>query len=69
MNAGNLNVIPDARVCNDLSKSPKYTDRSKAVHLLWIIYVLCISCFRFGLLLPCGHLLRKAALLALVCDV
>ena len=35
---------------------------SKAVLLLWIIYViyvLCSSCFRVCALLPCGHLLGK----------
>ena len=58
-----------------IKKSPpvKYsTDRSKAVLLLWIIcviYVLCLSCFRVCSLLPCGHLLEKGDLLALVCDV
>ena len=39
-----------------------FTDRSKAVLLLWIIcviYVLCLSCFRVCSLLPCGHLLGK----------
>ena len=39
--------------------------------LLWIIsviYVLCLSCFRVCLLLPCGHL-KGADLLVLVCDV
>ena len=39
-----------------------FTDRSKAVLRLWIIYVilvLCLSCFRACSLLPCGHLLGK----------
>ena len=39
-----------------------FTDRSKAVLLLWIIcaiYVLCLSCFRVCTLLPFGHLLGK----------
>ena len=50
----------------------KFTDRSKAVLLLWIIcvfYVLCLSCFRVCSLLTCGHLRERADLLALVCDV
>ena len=39
------------------------TDRSKAVHLLWIVYVFqsCV-CYAFVLVclnLPCGHLLGK----------
>ena len=43
-----------------LSPPVKYfTDRSKAVLLLWIICVVCLSCFRVCLLLPCGHLLGK----------
>ena len=45
------------------SPSVKYfTDRSKAVLLLWIIcifWVLCFSSFRICSLLPCGHLLGK----------
>ena len=43
-----------------------FTDRSKAVLLLWIIfviYVLCLSCIRVCSFLPCGDLL------AYVCDV
>ena len=39
-----------------------FTDRSKAVLLLWIIcviYVLYLSCFCVCSLLPCGHLLGK----------
>ena len=39
-----------------------FTDRSKAVLLLWIICVitvLCLSRFRVGTSLPCGHLLGK----------
>ena len=36
-----------------------FTDRSKAVLLLWIIYVLCLSCFLDCSLQPCGHLLGK----------
>ena len=42
------------------------------VLLLWIICVinvLCLSCFRVCLLLPCGHLKRRADLLALVFGV
>ena len=34
-----------------------------------VIYVLCLPCFRVCSLLPCGHLLGKADLLACVCDV
>ena len=56
-----------------LSPSVKYfTDRSKVVLLLgiiFVIYVLCLSCFCVCSLLPCGHLKRRAVLLALVCDV
>ena len=38
-----------------LSPPVKYfTDRSKAVLLLWIIYILCVCLF-----VPCGHLLGK----------
>ena len=33
------------------------------------VFVLCFSCFRVCSLLPCGHLLGKADLLALVGDV
>ena len=39
-----------------------FTDRSKAVLLLWIsfvIYVLCLSCLLVFSLQPCGHLLGK----------
>ena len=39
-----------------------FTDCSKAVLLLWIIfvvYVSCLSCFRVCSLQPCGHLLGK----------
>ena len=45
---------------NDLCK--KNTDRSKAVLLLWIIFVIyvsCLSCFLVCSLQPCGHLLGK----------
>ena len=38
-------------------------------HKICVIYVLCLSCFRVCFLLPCGHLLGRADLLALVCDV
>ena len=43
------------------------TDRSKAVLLLliiFVIYVSCLSCFLVCSLQPCGHLLGKADLLA-----
>ena len=40
-----------------------FTDRSKAVLLLWIIYVISVLfCYAFMhvcLLMPCGHLLGK----------
>ena len=39
-----------------------FTDRSKVVLLFWIlfvIYVLCLSCFLVCSLQPCGHLLGK----------
>ena len=39
-----------------------FTDRSKAVLLLWIFYdfsVLCLLCLCACLFVPCGHLLRK----------
>ena len=57
-----------------LSPPVKYfTDRSKAVLLLWIFYVysvLCLICLCARLLyVPCGHLLGKGYLLALVCGV
>ena len=46
-----------------LSPPVKYfSDRSKAVILLWIIcviYILCLSCFRVCSLLPYGHLKGK----------
>ena len=50
-----------------------FTDRSKAVHLLWIIFVIyvsCVSCFLVCSLQPCGHLLEKGKPLgSLVCNV
>ena len=57
-----------------LSHPVKYfTDRSKKVLLLWIIYVISVLfllCFRAHLfIMPCGHLLGRADLLTLVCDV
>ena len=48
-----------------LSPPVKYfTDRSKAVLLLWIFYVIFLSCVRyvlvrFCLFVPCCHLLGK----------
>ena len=58
-----LNLEWGWRCETGLSAQVKYfTDVSKAVLLLWIIcviYVLCLSCFRVCLLLPCGHLLGK----------
>ena len=42
------------------SLSPIFlSDRSKAVLLLWILYVSCLSCFLVCSLQPCGHLLGK----------
>ena len=58
-----------------MSKSElRFTDRSKAVLLLWIFYVFVLSyvCYvfvRVGLYVLCGHLLVRADLLALVCGV
>ena len=48
-----------------LSPPVKYfTDRSKAVLLLWIIYAIsAVFCYAFVLaclLIPCGHLLGKS---------
>ena len=59
------------------SLSPKAgiigTDHSKAVILLWIlfvIYVSCMSCFIVCLLRPRGHLLGKGwSLDSLLCDI
>ena len=58
----------------DLSPPAKhFTDRSKAVLLLWIFYGFFLSrlimLMHICLLMPCGHLLGKADLLALVFDV
>ena len=39
-----------------------FTDHSKAVLLLWIIYVFVLFCYALMhvcLLMPCGHLLGK----------
>ena len=61
--------------CSSLlrKKNDIFTDRSEVVLLLWIIYVISVLfCYDFMnvcLLMPCGHLLEKADLLALVCDV
>ena len=51
-----------------------FTDRAKAVLLLWIFYVFFLSCVcyvfvRVCLYVLCGHLLEKADPLALVCGV
>ena len=52
-----------------------FNDRSKAVLLLWILFVIYVSCFSFlccrvCLLQPCDHLLGKGLPLgSLVCDV
>ena len=64
-----------ARHVTGLSPPVKYfTDRSNAILLLWITYVisvlfLCYSFVRVCLLIPCGHLLERAELLALFCNV
>ena len=57
-----------------LSPQVKYfTMRSKAVLLLWIIYVIsvlfCYAVMHVCLSMPCCHLLERAGLFALVCDV
>ena len=47
-----------------------FTDRSKAVLLLWIICVinvLCLSCFRVCSLLPCDHLLGRLLFVTFNC--
>ena len=51
-----------------------FTGRSKAVLLLWIMLFLfqtgfCNAFKRVCLLMPCGHLLVRVDLLALVSDV
>ena len=50
--------------CSDTGLSPPvfFSDRFKAVLLLWIIcviYVLCLPCFRVCSFLPCGNLKGK----------
>ena len=56
-----------------LEHSHYYTDRSKVVLLLWVIfviYVLCMSCFLVCSMQHCGHLLGKGWPLGfLVCSV
>ena len=46
---------------------------SPPVNILWIMYVIsvvfCYVLMHTFLLMPCGHLLGKSDLLALVCDV
>ena len=59
---------------NGLSSPVKYfTDRSKAVLLLWIFYVflscVCYACVRICLYVPCGHLLGKGWPLGSICGV
>ena len=52
------------------SKKIFLTERSKAVLLLriiFVVYVPCLSCFIVYSLQPCGHMLGKANLLALMC--
>ena len=53
-------------------KSPPvkyFTDRSKAVLLLSILYVLFCLVFVMPLCVPCGHQWERSDLLALVCGV
>ena len=57
-----LTKVEDGAPLNRFKPSRKYlTDRSKAVLLLWIIYVIsvlfCYAFMHFCLLMPCGHLL------------
>ena len=72
---GNPNHISDGRYHKTSLSPPEeiyFSDRSKAGLLLWIlfvIYVLCLSCFLVCSLQPCGHLLGRAGLLALLCVV
>ena len=59
--ANSLNRFPMMRL--QALQENIFTDHSKAVILLWIIYVF-LSCFcyafmRICLLMPCGHLLGK----------
>ena len=55
------NIISTKQV--ERRHSDIFTDRSKAVLLLWIIYVisvfLCYAFMHVCLLMPCGHLLAK----------
>ena len=45
----------------------QFTDRSKEVLHLWILFVICVPCLS---LQPCGHLMGKCRPLgSLVCDV
>ena len=58
---------------NQTDNSEKRIKRSsKGVLLLWIIFVIyvsCLSCFLVCSLQPCGHLLRKGLPLgSFVCD-
>ena len=62
-----------ARCKTGLSPPVKYfTDRSKWVLLLWIIYVITVLFgyvfMRICLLMPCAPRWERADLLALVCD-
>ena len=57
---------------NDFKPSRKsiFTGHSEAVLLLWIIFVIYVSCFFDCSLQPCGHLLGRGwPLGSLVCDV
>ena len=48
------------RLETGLSPQVKYfTDRPKAILLLWIIFVSCVARDLCLFLLPCGHLLGK----------
>ena len=47
-----------------------FTGCSKAVLLLWIFFLICVSCLFCYLvcsLQPCGHMLPRAEVLALLC--
>ena len=55
------------------SSKSNFTDHSKVVLLLWILFVIYVSClclFSCLFIAPCGQLLRKCwSLGSLVCDV
>ena len=65
--------LPSAHHVQGRFKKTIFTDHSKAVLLLWIIFVIyvwCLPCFFVCSLQPCGHLLGNGSPLgSLVCDV